>query len=972
MKVQKGLFFCWCWMFFVVITKGQRLDTSIYYQVVERDLDEPNALVQVTLKNKKGQILAVCNSLHFDIEDGLHIQAQNSKTTIYLYSSGGQVDSITHPVVNFEYNIDQRILFLEIPRQGNHPPFYINSLQAVELHAKKIEWQIDKQRIYFGHQKAKIRLESLHYFDAPLAEAYQSLGNTNPLVKMALYVQKKGSTKAWFEVKELALLLDKGLENIILMDSVEIEKAKKNPAFKIIKEKQDFEQFKRAYPKVFKFAGINVEDIEGFVKASAIDEKTALPLYLQMFRDGFLIYNKHTKQVQLQAKLFHYVAAMNRQSDYDYDNFKFWSEAVQDTATTSRMYLDLHTQVLVVPKVAQIILGNHQNVIAKPLGSMHLLPKRRLKFNGQIRVGNTCFEGTDFQFEYEPYQVLLPQINRVNLAIYKRVRLKNTWNWEQSSIGRARALNDEGEPTEEMEFIQSAIEEGKGCLSIDYPNNKSGKNAISDTMPIFFSTSKSRVYYDKRLFGNEVVYPRKSFYYELNPFQLNAINQLNIEQLLFKGKFYSSDIFPVIKNNLSLQLSDLSLGFDTMITEANKIPVYLKAPALEKGRFYGKVTLSNAGLIGNGVLTCLGASLGCDVFEFSPNRVDAKQVDSFKLEASALFPNVRAKHIKMLWKPYEHQLYLNSLFTEGFPFHFYYKNKKYRLDGLLLLSSDGLLGRGTLDWKQATMVSNPDGDYQIEGSRIRSESVDILLKISGQDQFGFEQENVRLDLDFDKEKACFKSQDTNSLAVFPYNAYLSTFDQFDWDWKKNVLLMRSKNGQNGIFRREGRSLNFLHFEAARASYDLNTGLLELKKLAPIKIGTAFLYLKDSILEIEADAYIQQLEGKMVLGDSLKPIYVLDSVVLVWNVKTRSFVSEGTSFRLRASKEVPFQLLKGKIEVFPTAKGLLVRYCWWYPNGDWCFLKFEKDVLSAVSNKGAVDGILLGNKEDFESFRARWF
>jgi len=973
MKVLKLLCCFWCWIFFVTTAKAQTIDTTIYYQFIESKLDELNALAQVIIRNKKGQVLVVSESSVFDIEPGIQIRAQRTKTTLYLHQADGQVDSIVHAAVNFTYNIAERTLLLEIPATGNLPQFYSNSLHKVAIRAQKITWKIDQQQLYFDPKKAAICFTSVQHFDAALVEAYQSLGNTNPLVKMGLYVEKKGDLKAWFDLKEMALLLDKRLDRVLLMDSVEVEKARKNPAFKIIKNRQDFEQFKKGYPTVFKFAGMDVEDLQSFVGNSRIDEKVVLPLYLKMVQDGFLYYNKNTKQIQLQEQLFHYVASMNQTSDYDYDYLKFCSKSTPHSSLDSRAILNLNTQSLKISNVEEIVLANRQKVLARPSSTVQLLPNRGLKFNGQIQVGNTFWEGTNLQFEYDPYQVLLPEINRLNLAIYKRVRLKNEWGWEQISIGRARAINEQGEPTEVVEFIQSVIEGGKGCLSIDTSTNKSGKNEASVDQFCFVSNSFSKVYYDKRLVEGGVAYPRKSFYYQLNPFRLNKLNSLRVAQVLFKGKFYSSDILPVLKKDLSLQFYDLSLGFDTLIKKADEMPIYLKESTEGKGAFYGGINLSNRGLIGNGVLTYLEASLGCDVFDLLPEQVSAKQVDSFSLEASEICPKVRAKHIKMLWKPYKNKMYLNSLFTEGFPFHFYYKkDQKCRLDGQLILSPKGLSGHGTLDWKEASFVSNPKGDYQIERHRIQSASAAVLLKIRGRKQFGFEQDNVRLEIDFEEEIAHFTSENTNSIATFPYNGYQTTMNQFDWDWKENLLFMKSKTGEKGVFKKEEKQLGHLCFEASEGIYDLNTGLLKLGNLAPIKIGNAFLYVTDSLLEIEADGFISTLAGRLRIEDTLSnEIYRLSKVEFIWNRKTSSFVNKGMFFELEQSGETKGQLVSGKIEILPTKEGLLFCYYWVFSNGDWCFFKWEKGLLKAISNRGAVSGISLGRLDDFESFRSRW-
>jgi hypothetical protein len=99
--------------------------------------------------------------------------------------------------------------------------------------------------------------------------------------------------------------------------------------------------------------------------------------------------------------------------------------------------------------------------------------------------------------------------------------------------------------------------------------------------------------------------------------------------------------------------------------------------------------------------------------------------------------------------------------------------------------------------------------------------------------------------------------------------------------------------------------------------------------------------------------------------------VLSEVQLIWNENTNSFVSKGTSFELKTGEEPSLQLVKGKMEFLSTGEGLLIHYCWIYPNGDWCFFRWEKNVLRAISSRGAIDEILEEELGSFESFRARW-
>lgn len=971
MNVLKLLFYCLSGVGFVLNTHAQIVDSTSCYQIFEEKTSTTNSFKRFVLKNKKGQVIVVCRSVAFSVEGVEEIQAKNAQVTLYLHGPKGGLDSITHPNLHFHYYTQKRSLLLEISSDSNYPDFYKNSLQKVEIKARKIEWEIDKDQLYFDNNKNKIELTSFDYYKASLMEAYQSLGNTNPLVKMVLYAQKKGFKNAWVGLEEMSLLLSKDLEGVVFMDSTEIKKAATNPTFKIIREQQDFSLFRKGYPNIFRYAGIDVCDIKRLVRVSTRHQKVLLPLYLRMMKDGFLLFDKSKKKIQFQEKAFHYVAAMNRQSNYDYDHLKFWASPSKEIKVHSVVSLNLNTQNLLVSKVNRIVFGMSQNVFAKPFDKIYWLSNRNIQFDGELWAGTVGFIGRDFLFEYNSNSITMPKIEQMKLGLYRRERVENQWRFDEVQISSNRAIDKEGKLTDAVEFIQSEIEGINGYLTIDTLNNKSGEKQKRFQGVSFVSSFFSRVYYDKRLLDNQPVYPRKEFYYELEPFQLNRINKLEFDDFLFKGKFYSDKIFQVFEIDLKLQLSDLSLGLDTVLERSSPVPIYIRENSLGKGTFNGNLVLSNSGLLGNGQLRYLGASLICDVFDFLPEMVEAKQVDSFTLKPSLIFPRAKARHVKMHWKPYKNKMFVSSLFTTGFPFCFYYNNQKYFLDGQIIIGPKGVEGRGTLDWMQASLVSNPNGDYKIGTNVITSTSASVLLKISGQYQYGLEQENVAFKLDFNKKRAHFISQDIHAEAKFPYNEYQTNCNNFYWDWEWNKLLIQMDNNRRGLFFREGKFGKYLYFKAKRGLYDLNTGWLELQEVAPIEMGNTTLYLKDSILKIGSNAYIEQLSGKLLIGNSLSPMYTIDSIALVWDEKANIFASKGRSFLLRKKGEGQ-KKVDGKILLILSEKGLLVKYGWTDMDGNWCFFRWENGRLTALSNWGAIEGINVEKKKTFDTFKTTWF
>lgn len=953
--------FLWCFVYWLAvggIATAQQLDTVVHYELI-RNEQPSNLLWEVVLKDGRGNVLAVCRSQKFDVQDQ-YIRAEEGKITLYLHHSEGQIDSIVHSNVFFQYSKENYTLRTEIPATGNYPPYYISTLHQVELEVPIIEWQIKRKKLYLVNEKSAICITSFNYFNAALMEAYQGLGTTNPLVKMALYAQKMKKEKVWFDVQELALLLDKRLEGVVLMDEDEVKKAEKNPTFKIIREQEDFRVFQKGYPLVFKFAGIDVQDLKQLFSNTVLEENVVLPLYWRMVKDGFLIYEESTKRVQLQQKLFHYVAAINQESISDYDHLKFCTEE-------GRVVLNMETQELLVPNVKNVILSMPQQVVAVPRGNLSLLPYRNLKFDGQLYVGKTCFSGRNIQFNYQGYQVNLPKINRLQLAIYKRARIQNEWRIEPPVITLKRALDEKGKPTHKLEYIPTAIEEGSGYLLMDSFYHQPKEQTTTADAPVLVLTSKTKAYYEPTTNNQNVIYPRKNFYFELEPFYLKQLNDLNLKDFIFKGKFYSSKILPVLNNHLTIQLSDLSLGFDTTII-GKRIPIYWKENIGGKGMFSGQIKLSNKGLEGNGRLTYLNATLGCDVFNFQPEQVIAKQVDSLIVRKTMICPKIKATHLRMLWKPYENCMYLNSLFTEGFPFHFYYNNQIYKLDGQLQIGAKETVGKGTLDWEQAVIVSNPDGDYKIGASRLTSNSVDLLLKIKGMDQFGIECERIRMELDFEREKARFVCQDKNTNVAFPYNGYVANCKELDWDWQSNLLYLEpEQEGGKVVIKREGSKLSF-PFYASKGRYDLNHGLLHLIHITPIRIGNAFLHLHDSVLTIESDAYIEDLTGTFVIHDTFN--YSLDSMTLIWNNDENAWISQGSYLKIKSKGEKGYRA-KGKVVVEVHEKGLMLTYGWLLKNADWIIFEWQNGILKATAKEGKIGNLKGVDKSKWKQFKAHW-
>jgi hypothetical protein len=700
------------------------------------------------------------------------------------------------------------------------------------------------------------------------------------------------------DANELAMLLDKRMERISILTTEEVERASKNPSFKIVKNDQSYRDFVRGYPSVFKFGAMNVSDLTTVVREPSFDAKTALPLYLEMVKDGFVIYDEDKGTITLRDKLFHYTASVNtKKKDHDFDKIRIRSVRSRNNKKPANAIFDLKKGAIETYGVQEFILSDSQQVIARPFnGEVQMLAGRNMDFNGVMSGGFCNFTGTNFHFIYDIFHVEMDSINYLDMFIYKRARHgDDAPSWQRGRPKEEREMIDGTEQlSNEKEPINSVMEGGSGLMLIDVPSNKSGRMKSDPIYPSFESTSRSRVYYDKRNRQGDGTYPRDSFYYEVEPFILNGMDKLEPEQLVFEGKLYTANIFEPINEQLRVMYHDLSLGFETQTRGNDPNPVYLRDDKAGKGTFKGTMGISNEGLIGNGRLDYLGATIESEYIEFLPEQFRAEEVDSFNLAGSTRgdveFPDVKGEQVQIDWAPYSDSMYIESSLAEGAPFQFF-DSTDFFLDGSLTLTPDGLLGRGKFDWYGATLESNPGGDFKFGRQSIASPSSAVIIKSQGVQKFAFENENVDAVIDFEKQTGDFISQEADLATDLPYNSYQTSLDQFHWDMETDHIYMDAQEGKTGFFLATEQAQDSLVFLGEKADYDLNTGLLKIDGVENIRVADAFVYPKDKHIEIEESSHMRTLEDSRIVADTFNQNHVIQRATI--NILSRNeFKADG--------------------------------------------------------------------------------
>ena len=91
-------------------------------------------------------------------------------------------------------------------------------------------------------------------------------------------------------------------------------------------------------------------------------------------------------------------------------------------------------------------------------------------------------------------------------------------------------------------FVRSVLENITGDLLIDFQGNKSGLKPYTE-YPIFNSKKDCFAYYDKPWI-QDGAYTKDNFYFHLDPFTVDSLDNFNKDGLRFGGELVSAGIFP--------------------------------------------------------------------------------------------------------------------------------------------------------------------------------------------------------------------------------------------------------------------------------------------------------------------------------------------------------------------------------------------------------------------------------------------
>ncbi len=540
---------------------------------------------------------------------------------------------------------------------------------------------------------------------------------------------------------------------------------------------------------------------------------------------GFIDFNFSTDTIKINERLTDYIKFRLGKKDYDVIRFR----SVTDEDVPNAIF-DLKNYDLALNGVENVSISDHQNVIFLPENEKITLKRNRnFSFNGQIKAGMIELFGNGFLFTYDDFRIDMQNIDSMRM-----------------SVGTEQ-LDQYGRPL--LRTIDNTVARLSGYLQIDTANNKSGINDYPH-YPILVSDRDSYVYYDRPDIQN-AAYNTENFYFELDPFEIDSINELNLKNIVFDGKLVSN-IFPELEDQLVVR-RDYSLGFVKQ-SPPEGYPIYNG-----KAQFTNEIDLSNRGLKGNGRLDYLTSSAESEDFTFLPEETNGI-AHSFNIEPSTTgveYPDVQAENVKLVYKPQKDQLLTESTGSE---FHIF--KKETSLKGALALTPSGLQAGGTLHMPTANLISE---EMDLTHHALIADSADFNL-IGGEEMDGvsFKTNNLIAQLDFEERQGRFTSRDMGNTVEFTENLYLAYISEFSWDMDQNDIYMGASGSEGNRFVSTHRRQDSLEFLAPLAVYDIETKTIQANEVTNIEVADADIILNDGIINIRKDAEMDPLDSTQIL------------------------------------------------------------------------------------------------------------
>lgn len=761
-------------------------------------------------------------------------------------------DSITHPGLDFQYVFDRKAIEMTRTKSGNGQSPFFNSYHQIDMYMPKLTWQTESTDLTMAYeigtsQEQKIaKFESKNYFDARLFDMLQGMEAVHPLVAIWSYCFKH--------------------DEYVLPEG-----------------------------KIATALGKTIEEVK--------------PNLLILASYGFITYDTEAKLITVNKKLENFVMAKSGKKDYDNlifisdlrpkkldgytpeqikkdENLRYMDSVFQSTNEERRKMpefgkMSLSSMELNLKAIDEVTISVAQNTVVFPSNKEIILKRDRdFDFIGWLNSGKMEIDVLASSFNYKEYKFTIQKTHK--------------------SLFRVKPLKPEDgkRPIAMLSSINGIV----GELFIDHPTNRSGVSPNFKDYPKIKVTRPSFVYYNSQAIFRGT-YDSSRFYYTVDPFEMDSLDNFNEKSFKVIGELTSAGIFPKIRQNLTI-MPDYSFGFS------------MKSP--EGGfDFYGpgtkydnKIILSNNGLQGAGTINFVkSSSRSLELFTFFPDStIGLAQFTNTPVETGVQFPDVTCEAAEVTYVPKKNLLKAKS--TPKFDLLFF--NEEAKLRGTAIVKNEGMRGFGLMNFKNATMLSE---DYSFKRWDIDADTSGFSLKnqyLEGDEEpIALRTDSVQGHVSFKERKGEFKSLSGEARLDFPINQYFCTMDKFTWFMDLETIEVEAKGGEDVAnadldllgpnFFSAHPEQDSLQFRAPKAAFNLKEKSIKCSKVFYLDVADARIYPDSMQVTIRKKArmdpfldakivanyitkyhsflhcYVQITARKKYSGKGIYPYYDLDSL-----------------------------------------------------------------------------------------------
>jgi hypothetical protein len=751
-------------------------------------------------------------------------------------------DSIFHPGLDFTYDLEKNVLEFVRGTSGISQSPFSNTLHQVDMYVPKLEWTFDSQEVLltynFGSSQDQryARLESKNYFDSKLYDQLQGIDPVHPLVKISDYCFKYD--EYYVNEGKIASALSKTLEQCksTLLDLAALGFINYDVEAKMI----------TVNPK-----------LTNFVKSKAGKMDYDNLLFLSDMRPKKLS-GYSDEQIKKEA----YLQKMSE----EYDKINKIRSGLKKFGT-----LNLGTLEINLDAVDQVKISDAQNVVVFPERNNVVIKQNRdFIFNGWIVSGKMEINALESNYVYNT--------NKINL--FKT----------EKALFRLKPMNEAD--GKQLITMVNEISNITGELLIDAPTNRAGLNRTITDFPKLIVSKPSFVYYNHpSVFKG--AYDSTRFYYTMDPFEMDSLDNFKETHQRFKGELTSAGIFPKFREDLKI-MPDYSFGFSTKAKEGG-YDFYSK-----EAKYDNKIILSGKGLQGAGTINFINATSISKAYTFLPDStVGYGTFDNKPAEIGIQYPDIQSPDAYITYIP--KNKIMKAASTPNQELNMF--NKECRLKGSVFITPEGCTGTGVTTFKDANL-----GAKRLKFKRwdIDSDTANFNLKnnfkVDDEDPLSLKTENLNAHVSFKTRKGEFKSNSGTSRIEFPVNQYLCKMDFFTWFMDEEAIELSTSKEKDLNFKTDldlvGANFFSLHpeqdslsFRSREAKYSMREKTIYCKKVDYLDIADARIYPDSGLVTVRKKARIDPLENTNIIANSVTKYHKFVNCIVEIKAR-RKFEAEG--------------------------------------------------------------------------------